>query len=99
MPCDQVNMVDCDLGCVNRNVIEAAVKALGWKIQGQYIYTDRGTFAINAEGIARVREEFASQVNKLRLQCSKEAVKMMAKKCGWNVQKKGDNKLRISKGI
>ena len=81
VPCYSViSWVDVQFN--NRSLLEAAVKSLGWTIQGDVILSPQGRMTLqgNKLGGAGLTTEL---VNGLKVAYSKETVKMAAMKYGW----------------
>ncbi len=97
MPCDAVRTYSVDFVAKDQQLLEKAVKALGFKIVNGVIYTNMGE--ITLDGNKAVCEAGAIPiVNKLRIQYGKEVFRQASKKHAWQMVSVNANEFVLSKG-
>ena len=98
MPCYQINLVTVEFKVKHINLLEAAAKALGWSWSqgsGSKVVV-AGTVRINMEqGTARVDSYNSNSVNRLKVEYSRQAVLLAAKKQKWFVKQQSTQKLEL----
>jgi hypothetical protein len=96
MPCYQINTVSVEFKAANKEILQKAVKALGWRFIGELILTDYATITIKdgqATGVP-------SEVNALRTEYARQVVdhaKAWAQSKGWQVSSKKRGHLNLKK--
>lgn len=89
MPCYEVRLVSVEFHAEHRDLLDKAIKALDMKVWEQtsarICFTNGITLDL-ADGRAQVPEGLQGELNKLKQQYSREAVKQKTAKFGWNFQ-------------
>lgn len=105
MPCYEVRTINLDLKIMNHDVLNQAIKTLGWQIiqksapnQALRFYYDRGE-ATYHDGRISVEEGHEYVASKIKQAYAREAVWAASKKFGWSVSqnKKEMNKLTLNR--
>lgn len=101
MPCYEVRTVSVEFRAENRNLLDRAIKSLGWhaqELQDKRLDVQFGQIKFDlVAGKAEVLEGCQGKLNELKQAYSREAVKAAAKKCQWGVKFQGQNKATINK--
>ena len=92
MPCYEVNTVSVEFKIAHRNLLEAAVKVLGWSIRSNtttsVLVEDQSFNSLLIDlvgGKVSIRDGQQGVLNQLKRAYSLEAVKLAAKVGGWKV--------------
>jgi len=98
MPCYEVRTISVEFRAENRDVLDAAIKQLGWG--AIRAFADRVTLpgiSLDLEaGRAEVQEGFQGRLNELKRAYATEAVRAAAKKVRWSCKQQGQ-KLTVNK--
>ncbi len=103
MPCDSVVTIGVDLKLANSRLILAALE----KMEAKHIMTDGGVsfyidgryYSLQDGQLNGDRRTVANVADRLKLAYTREAVSMAAKRAGWNVEVKSENKLAVQRRI
>lgn len=104
MPCDSVRLCQLDLKCAHPEIMCAALKRLGWRIQtatdAQLVaYTPQGQrFVVDYKaGQATVARGDEHIVDTAKREYGFELGRVAAKRFNWNFRKTGQNSFVISR--
>lgn len=94
MPCYEVRTLSVEFKADNRQLLDAAIKAIG--LQAYWHTEDRVDVGLGnniildlSSGGAKIRDGYQDKLNELKRAYSKECVKAAAKKAAWNVKWSG----------
>jgi hypothetical protein len=89
MPYYQVRTMSVEFKAENRDLLDAALKALGWKVYEQFsgqLIVGNGEIKINLKtGMAEVQVGSQAKLNELKRAYSRQSINAAAKKAGWQV--------------
>lgn len=89
MPCYQIRTMSVEFKADNRDLLDAALAALGWKVFEQFsgqLIVGNGEIKINLKaGIAEVQIGAQSKLNELKRAYARQSINAAAKKAGWQV--------------
>ena len=96
MPCWQVQTVSVEFKAANAELLAKAAKALGYFVQQaagvMTLSTSRTSFGINLmTSTALIQQDQQGELNALKQEYSRQAIKLAAKLGGWQVQFKNAN--------
>jgi len=96
MPCYQMNLISVEFKAKHANLLEAAAKALGWAFSSSGRYVICGVVKIDLERqTARTDSYNRASVNRLKVEYSRQAVLLAAKKQKWFVKQQSTQKLEL----
>ena len=105
MPCWEVRTVNVEFKAAHADLLDKAIKALGWKSQkldanNLWVFSGWGAMTLNlATGKSTIREDQQAKLNELKRAYSAQAIKLAAKLNGWQVKTAGANKGLLTKGV
>lgn len=94
MPCYEVRTVSVEFKADNRQLLDAAIKAIGleayWHTKDRVDIGLGNNIRLDLEsGKALIQDGYQGKLNELKRAYSKECVKAAAKKASWNVKWSG----------
>ena len=101
MPCDQIRSTSIDFSKADPDVLRAALEESGYKIYRQlgndlWIENERGEIGTYRAGVFKIPETW--DFDAIKQQYATQAVKVAAKRFGWNVAKQtGKNKFQLTR--
>jgi hypothetical protein len=95
MPCYQVNLISVEFKAKNVNVLELAAKELGWTFQHAGKYVNIGAVTIDLESQQATTFSGQSSINALKVEYSRQAVLLSAKKKKWFVKAKSKTQMEL----
>jgi hypothetical protein len=95
MPCYQINVISVEFSGKSLALLKAAAKDLGWRYSHNGNIVQIGRVKVDlGRGMASGETDYINQVKRAY---SRSTVKQVAKRNGWSVSVKGENKIVINK--
>lgn len=94
MPCNSITYNTLELKAADRDLLIAALKELGFTVQGNQVIAAhrQGIIVEIADGSVRVRKGYEQVVKDIRAAYSRQVVQAASQKFGWALKRTQQNK-------